>query len=75
MTFRVYRSRGFVFFKSKELSLIFNISQSATDLELLKVIQIFLLNLRTPDIDKSEDNLEQVNLPVRLVTSKKGIRV
>jgi len=52
--------------KSKELSLIFNISQSFVDSELLKAIQAFLLELGDPGSNK----LDKANLDVRLVTSK-----
>jgi len=57
---------GSFFIKSKELSLIFNISQSFVDSGLLKAIQVFLLQLGDPGLNK----LDKANPRVRLVTSK-----
>ena len=57
---------GSFFIKSKELSLIFNISQSFVDSGLLKTIQAFLLELGDPGLNK----LDKANPGVRLGTSK-----
>jgi hypothetical protein len=57
---------GSFFIKSKELSLIFNISQSFVDSGLLKAIQVFLLQLKDPELNQ----FDKANLRVRFVTSK-----
>ena len=60
---------GSFFIKSKELSLIFNISQSLVDLDLMKSIRRFLLQLWDVGLDK----FDNANPRVRLVTSKEEL--
>lgn len=60
------KAEGSFFIKSKELSLIFNISQAFIDLYLLDAIQKFLQKL----VYSGSNKLNKANHWVRLVTSK-----
>lgn len=59
-------AEGSFFIKSKELGLIFNISQVFIDIHLLEAIQKFLQELVHPELNE----FDKANNYVRLVTSK-----
>ncbi len=71
-------AEGSFFIKSKELSLIFNISQAFTDLGLMEAIQKFIQNLVAPFEENSRPELNKLNKAnsyVRLVTSKNELGI